>query len=50
MVCEMTGETSTYVMDSMPYARGLQFVTLWHQKHRIPVQRPVAQVSLRTMQ
>lgn len=50
MVCEITGETSTFVMEQMPYARGLQFVTIWHQKHGIACERPAARVSLRTMQ
>lgn len=50
MVSEMSRETVTFVMESMPYARGLQFVTLWCQKHKVPVGRPSAQVSLRTMQ
>lgn len=45
MVAEASNQTSDYVYREMPYARGLQFRTVWYGEHEIPCSRPLAQAS-----
>lgn len=50
MVAEVSGHDAEYIMKRMPYARGLQFRTLWWEKHKIECEQiGTGQSSLKTI-